>query len=259
MPSPELECEIITLFPELFDSFLSASLLGKSIEAGRVAVHRTNPRDFAPGKHRTVDDTPYGGGPGMILQPGPVIDAIEQVTAARGPAHRILLSPQGRLFDQGCAARLAEKKRLLFICGHYEGIDHRVEQLAVDEVLSIGDYVLSGGEIAAAVIIEAVSRLVPGVLGCGESISDESHQDGRVEYPQYTRPTEYRGLKVPDVLMEGAHAKIARWRRQQSLRRTATMRPDLLLRHPPSKEEQALLDEETPSPPIAAKNGGEPS
>jgi tRNA (guanine37-N1)-methyltransferase len=243
MQNPELECEIITLFPELFDSFLSASLLGKSIEAGRVAVHRTNPRDFAPGKHRTVDDTPYGGGPGMILQAGPVVDAIEHATAQRGKAHRILLSPQGRLFDQCCAARLAQQKRLLFICGRYEGIDHRVELLAVDEVMSIGDYVLSGGEIAAAVIIEAVSRLVPGVLGCGDSIADESHQDGRVEYPQFTRPIDFRGLKVPDVLMEGAHAKIARWRRQQSLLRTAALRPDLLLRHPPSREEQALLDE----------------
>ncbi len=243
MPNPALECEIITLFPELFDSFLSASLLGKSIEAGRVAVHRTNLRDFAPGKHRSVDDTPYGGGPGMILQPGPVVDAIEHATAQRGKAHRILLSPQGRLFDQSCAARLAQQKRLLFICGRYEGIDHRVELLAVDEVLSIGDYVLSGGEIAAAVIIEAVSRLVPGVLGCGDSIADESHQNGRVEYPQFTRPVDFRGQKVPDVLMEGAHAKIARWQRQQSLLRTAALRPDLLLRYPPSRDEQALLDE----------------
>jgi tRNA (guanine37-N1)-methyltransferase len=238
VPRPFLHIEIVTLFPEMFDSFLGASLLGKAIEAGTIAVERTNPRTFAAGKHRSVDDTPYGGGPGMILRVEPVSAAIDQIESARGRAHRVLLSPQGRLFDQAKAADLAGRGRVLFICGRYEGVDERVATLYADDVLSIGDYVLAGGEAAAMVCIEAMARLVPGVVGCAESTQDESFQAGRLEYPQWTRPSEFRGLAVPEVLLSGDHAAIADWRRQESLRRTEERRPDLLLRHPLTEDER---------------------
>lgn len=252
-----LSCEIVTLFPELFDSFLQASLLGKAIARGQIEVHRTNPRDFVvpgrPGGLRPVDDAPYGGGPGMILRPEPVVAAVEYALARRGPAHRILLSPQGLRFDQRKAVELADRGRLLLICGRYEGIDHRVELLAADEVISIGDYVLAGGEVAAAVVLEAVSRLVPGVLGSPDSLLAESHQARPsappgaqpaapsevfaasagatlLEYPQWTRPPEFRGLRVPEVLLSGDHGRIAAWRLQQARELTARRRPDLLMR-----------------------------
>lgn len=240
---PALHCELITLFPEFFASFMATSLLGKAAAAGLVRFDFTNPRDFSTSKHRTVDDTPYGGGPGMILQAPPVAAAVEHAVNERGPAHRILLSPQGQVFDQRTAASLAGKGRLLFICGRYEGIDERVALTCADQVLSIGDYVLSGGEIAACVIIEAVSRLVPGVLGSAASVDDESHAVGRLEYPQYTRPVQWRGLDVPDVLVSGDHAKIAAWRRRQSFLRTAARRPDLFAAQPPSEEERGWSED----------------
>lgn len=243
MSEPGLEIELVTLFPELFDSFLRASLLGKAREAALVSVERTNPRDFAPGRHRSVDDTPYGGGPGMVLRPGPLAGAIEAIEAARGRAHRVVLSPSGTLFDQRRAEALVARRRLMLVCGRYEGIDERVITHYADEVLSIGDYVLSGGEVAAMVIIEAVARLVPGVVGCGESTVDESFAAGRLEYPQYTRPPEFRGLAVPEVLLSGDHERIGRWRRREALRRTAERRPDLLARQPLTDEERALLDD----------------
>lgn len=247
-PAPLLDVELVTLFPELFDSFLQASLLGKAIEAGLVRVHRTSPRDFAPGRHRQVDDSPYGGGPGMILRPEPVAAAIEAAEAERGRAYRVLLAPSGRLFDQAKAVALAERRRLLFLCGRYEGIDERVAELFADEVLSIGDYVLAGGEIAAAVIIEAVARLLPGVLGCEASTVDESFSAARLEYPQWTRPPVFRGLGVPDILLSGNHAEVDKWRLLESLRRTQERRPDLLVRHPLTDEEKALLDGRPPKP-----------
>jgi tRNA (guanine37-N1)-methyltransferase len=239
---PLLDVELITLFPEAFDSFLGASLLGKAIDGGIVRVHRTSPRDFAPGRHRQVDDSPYGGGPGMILRPEPVAAAIEAAEAERGRAHRILLAPSGRLFDQGLAGELAARRRLMLICGRYEGVDERIAELFADEVVSIGDYVLAGGETAAAVIIEAVARLVPGVLGCEASTVDESFSAGRLEYPQWTRPPSFRGLEVPEILLSGNHAQVARWRHLESLRRTQTRRPDLLARHPLTEEEQVLQE-----------------
>ncbi|MDX2023631.1 MAG: tRNA (guanosine(37)-N1)-methyltransferase TrmD [Deltaproteobacteria bacterium] len=239
MNAPPLHCELITLFPEFFASFVSTSLLGKALDAGMVRFDFTNPRDFSTSKHRTVDDTPYGGGPGMVLQAPPVVAAVEHALTERGPAHRILLSPQGQVFDQRLSETLAAKRRLLFVCGRYEGVDERVAELCADQVISIGDFVLSGGELAAAVIIEAVSRLIPGVLGSQASVEDESHAIGRLEYPQYTRPPEFRGHKVPDILISGDHAKIAAWRRKQSFLRTVARRPDLLLSHPPSAEERA--------------------
>jgi tRNA (guanine37-N1)-methyltransferase len=242
MPS-RLSIEIVTLFPEVFASFLQASLLGKAIASGLIAVATTNPRDFAPGRHRQVDDSPYGGGPGMVLRPDPVAAAIDDVENRRGRAHRLLLSPSGRLFDQRCAADLAARGRIMLICGRYEGVDERIAQLYADESVSIGDYVLAGGEVAAAAIIEATARLVPGVLGCGESVVEESFSAGRLEFPQWTRPPLYRGLGVPEVLLSGDHAEVARWRRRESLRRTLSRRPDLIDRYPLTEEERAMLAE----------------
>ena len=241
LASPLLDVELLSLFPEIFASFLRTSLVGKAIDSGIVRVACTNPRDFASGRHRQVDDSSYGGGPGMILRPEPVAGAIEEVEAARGRAHRVLLSPAGRLFDQALAHELAGRKRLMLICGRYEGVDERIADLFADEVISIGDYVLAGGEVAAIVIVEAVSRLIPGVLGCEDSVVDESFSAGRLEYPQWTRPPEFRGLGVPEVLLSGNHAQVAAWRRLESLRRTQARRPDLLVRHPLSEDEQAIL------------------
>jgi tRNA (guanine37-N1)-methyltransferase len=239
--TPAIEIEIVTLFPELFDGFLGAALLGKAIAGGLVAVHRTNPRDFAPGRYKQVDDTPYGGGPGMIMRVEPIAAALEAVEAARGPSHRILMTPQGRRLDQARAGELAALPRLTFVCGRYEGVDERVGQSLCHEQLSIGDFVLSGGEVAAAVVIEAVTRLIPGVLGCGLSAADESFTAGRLEYPQWTRPAEWRGQAVPAILSSGDHQAVARWRRQQALRRTLERRPDLVAAHPLTDEERSLL------------------
>jgi tRNA (guanine37-N1)-methyltransferase len=236
-PSPLVTFELVSLFPEVFDGFLSASLLGRAISAGLVAVARTNPRDFAQGRHRSVDDTPCGGGPGMILRPEPLAGALDALTAARGPAHKILLSPQGRLLDQAKVRELARRPRIALVCGRYEGFDERVGQVLCDEEIGIGDYVLAGGELAAAVVIESVARLIPGVLGCGMSAVDESFSQGRLEYPQWTRPVDFRGHTVPAVLLSGDHAAIDRWRRRESFRRTRERRPDLLLAHPPTADE----------------------
>lgn len=234
--APALDVEILTLFPELFASILSASLLGKAVTAGIVRVERTNFRDFAPGKHRSVDDAPYGGGAGMLLRPEPIAAAIDHVEAERGRCHRVFLSPQGRLFNQTTAATLVERRRLLLVCGRYEGFDHRLVDAYADDVLSIGDYILSGGELAAAVVLEACSRLVPGVLGSSESLLSESFADGRLEYPQYTRPPEWRGRTVPEVLLSGDHAAVAAWRAAASLQVTEQRRPDLLPARPITAE-----------------------
>jgi tRNA (guanine37-N1)-methyltransferase len=248
--APLITFEIVTLFPELFDGFLATSLLGKAVATGLVAVHRTNLRDFGRGRHRSVDDTPYGGGPGMILAVEPVAAALEAIAQARGPAHRILLSPQGSVFDQRRAQALAQRSRVAFICGRYEGVDERVGLTLADEQLSIGDYVLAGGELATAVIIEAVARLVPGVLGCGMSAADESFSEGRLEYPQWTRPESWRGLSVPPVLLSGDHQAVARWRLREAARRTRDRRPDLIERLPLTADERRALDQ-----PDAADDG----
>ena len=241
---PTIEFELVTLFPEIFDGFLGATLLGKAIASGLVAAHRTSPRDFAPGRHRQVDDAPYGGGPGMIMRVEPIAAAIESIEAARGPSHRILLTPQGRPFDQKRARELAALPRLLLVCGRYEGVDERVGAQLCHEQLSIGDFVLAGGELAAAIVVEAVARLVPGVLGCGLSADDESFSTGRLEYPQWTRPPTWNGHAVPEVLSSGDHAQVARWRRREALRRTLERRPDLVVAKPLSPDEQRLLDDE---------------
>ena len=239
--APAITFEIVTLFPELFDDLLRASLLGKAVAAGLIEVHRTNLRDFGVGRHRSVDDTPYGGGPGMILRVEPMAAALDAIAAARGPSHRLLLSPQGARFDQRKAVALSALSRITLICGRYEGFDERIPAQLADEQLSIGDFVLAGGELAAAVVIEAVARLIPGVLGCGLSASDESFSRGRLEYPQWTRPPDWNGHAVPAVLLSGDHRVIDEWRRQEALRRTIDRRPDLIAAHPLDPEEARLL------------------
>ena len=221
-----MRIDVLTLFPEMFGGPLGHSILGRAIERGLLTVGLTDIREFATDRHRTVDDYPYGGGPGMVLKPGPIFAAVESVARPGSPI--ILLSPRGRLFTQRIAAELARQPHLVLICGHYEGVDERVrEHLATDE-LSIGDYVLTGGELAAMVVIDAVARLLPGVLGGEASTSEESHSEGLLEYPHYTRPPEFLGRTVPEVLLSGNHAEIARWRRRQALLQTAQRRPELL-------------------------------
>jgi tRNA (guanine37-N1)-methyltransferase len=238
--TPSLTFEVVTLFPEVMAGFLSVTVIGRAIEAGVIAVHCTNPRDFAPGRYRQVDDTPYGGGPGMILSVEPIAAALESIAAARGASRRVLLTPRGALFDQARARALAAEPRVTLVCGRYEGIDERAASL-VDEELRLGDFVLAGGEVAAAAVIEAVARLVPGVLGCGLSAGDESFTAGRLEYPQWTRPAAWRGQPVPEILLSGDHGAIARWRRREALRATVARRPDLLAAHPLTEDERRLI------------------
>ena len=240
---PSLTFELVTLFPEVMAGFLSTTVIGRAISAGVLAAHCTNPRDFGLGRYRQVDDTPFGGGPGMILRVEPVSAALEAIAAARGPSHRVLLTPRGRLFDQAKARELSGRDRLTLICGRYEGIDERITSM-VDEELRIGDFVLAGGEVAAAAIIEAVGRLIPGVLGCGQSPADESFSAGRLEYPQWTRPAVWREQAVPEVLLSGNHKAIAEWRRAEAARVTLARRPDLVAAHPLSDEERRLLGDD---------------
>ena len=234
--------DILTLFPEMFGGPLQASLLGRAIDAGVVQVHIHNIRDYAEDRHQVVDDYTYGGGPGMLMKAEPLFKAVEGVTALDSPEGRvILLTPQGRLLDHGVAVELAREPRLILVCGHYEGVDERVREHLVDDEISIGDYVLSGGELPALVVIEAVARRHPGVLGSETSLAEDSHAQGLLEYPQYTRPAEFRGWTVPEVLLSGHHAQIAEWRRRQSVLRTARRRPDLLARAALSEEERRLV------------------
>lgn len=208
--------DVLTLFPGLFDGFLDESILKRGIAKGLIEVHRHDIREWAEGKHRQVDDRPFGGGPGMVLMAPPVVSAVESVQSQGAtPGRLIAMSPRGRTFDQAWAGELANEKRLVLICGRYEGFDERIFEVLKPESLSIGNYVLSGGEVAAMVVIDAVMRLIPGVLGDAESALDESFgPDGGLEYPHYTRPREYRGLAVPEILTNGDHAAIARWRRE---------------------------------------------
>lgn len=230
--------DILTLFPGLFESVFRESIVARAVESGRVSIAIYNIRDYAPGKHRVTDDAPYGGGGGMVMKVEPILLALEHVVGAKTLSRQketgvvdvpiILLTPTGRLFSQRIAHEYECCGRIVMICGRYEGVDERVNQLVVTDQVSIGDYVLSGGEIPAMAIVEAVTRLVPGVLGDMRAIVEDSHSRGLLEYPHYTRPAEYRGLPVPDILISGDHAKIARWRREQALRRTLERRPDLL-------------------------------
>jgi len=235
--------EIVTLFPELFD-VLRTGLLGKAQDARTIDIQAISPREFTRDRHRTVDDSPYGGGSGMVLMPSPIAETLDHLDEARGgkPTHRVLLTPQGARFSQSHARRFSELDSLTLVCGRYEGFDERIRGL-IDEEVSLGDFVLLGGEAAALAVIEATARLLPGVLGNQESAADESHAEGLLEYPQYTRPEEFRGVKVPDILRSGNHAAIARWRRKESLRRTLERRPDLLETAALTDEDRKLLDE----------------
>jgi tRNA (guanine37-N1)-methyltransferase len=227
-----MRIDVLTLFPEMFSGYLGQSLLKRAIDAGIVSVELHNLRDWAKGKHKQVDDRPFGGGPGMVLRPEPVVESIEAVQRLGDEAGRlILLSPQGRRLHQPMAAELASQKRLVLICGRYEGVDQRAIDLTRPDEISIGDYILSGGEVAAMVVVDAVVRLVPGVLGDEQSNKQDSFsgQPPLLEFPQYTRPREYRGLAVPDVLVTGNHPEIARWREQQKIERTRIRRADLLI------------------------------
>jgi tRNA (guanine37-N1)-methyltransferase len=237
--------DVVTIFPDMFSSVLQASLLGKAVEKGALAVHLTDPRALTVDKHHSVDDTPYGGGAGMVMRPDPLVAAIEACEAARGPAHKLLLSPAGAPLTQPTVMRLATLPHLVLVCGRYEGVDERVRPFC-DEELSIGDYVLTGGELAAMVVIDAVARRLPGVLGNADSPLDESFEAGVLEHPQYTRPALFRGVGVPEELLSGNHQRIRRWRRLQSLLRTRERRPDLFARLPLSDEDRALLDGEEP-------------
>ena len=228
-----MRIDILTLFPELFGPFLGTSIPKRAAEKGLVSYHLTNIRDFATDAHKSVDDRPFGGGPGMVMMCQTVYDAIEAAERDDpGPATRILLTPQGRLFDQELADELAGKERILLVAGHYEGFDERISQGLRPLELSIGDYVLSGGELAAMVVIDAVVRLLPGALGAEQGAVDESFEQGLLEYPQYTRPREFRGMTVPEVLLGGNHAAIAAWRLEQRKLRTRQRRPDLWRKHP---------------------------
>jgi tRNA (guanine37-N1)-methyltransferase len=233
---------VVTLFPELFASVIDATMLKKGRERGAIDFTFHDIRVHALDKHRVTDDTPYGGGAGMVMKPEPLVAAIEATGSGADRPHRVLLTPQGAVFDAARARALAARPALALICGRYEGVDERVRAY-VDEELSIGDVVVSGGEIAAIVVIDAVARLVPGVLGCAESAEQESFQDGLLEYPQYTRPPEFRGAAVPEILLSGDHGAIARWRRRESLRRTLERRPDLLERAALSDADRRILDE----------------
>ena len=240
-----MRIDILTLFPQMFDGLLNCSIIARARERGLVDIRLHDIRAHTHDKHHVVDDYPYGGGAGMVLKPEPIFEAVEaiKVELALSEVPIILLSPQGQLFNQIIARDLAGYEHLILICGHYEGVDERVaEHLATDEI-SIGDYLLSGGEVAAMAVTDCVVRLLPGVLGSEASLAEESHVGGLLEYPQYTRPETYRGWTVPSVLLSGDHGDVARWRRQQSLLRTAKRRPDLLEKAMLSTEDKKLLSE----------------
>ncbi len=234
--------EIVTTFPEMIESAAGESILGRSQRKGLISVDAVNLRDFTTDRHHTTDDSPFGGGPGMVMKPEPVFEAVEALISRRpGKARVVLLTPQGRRFDQTMAEQLAGESHIIMICGRYEGVDERVRQHLVTDEISIGDYVLTGGELAAMVVVDAVARLLPGVLGDESSAESESFSCGLLEYPQYTRPAEYRGYSVPEVLLSGNHEEIRKWRRRQSLERTLRKRPDLLETAPLTEEDKRIL------------------
>jgi len=239
--SPALRFDVFTLFPEVFPPYLDASILQRARRNGLLEVNLHNIRDWTTDKHHVCDDLPYGGGGGMVMKPEPIFTAVEGVLGAPPPCPVILLTPQGRLFSQGVAEELVQHPHLALICGRYEGVDERVRQHLVTDQLSIGDYVLSGGELPALAVIDAVARLIPGVLGDPDGAWDDSHATGLLEYPHYTRPPEFRGWNIPEILLSGDHGKIARWRREQALLRTWLRRPDLLAKADLSPKDRQFL------------------
>jgi tRNA (guanine37-N1)-methyltransferase len=238
-----MRLEVLTLFPDMFSSPLRESILGKAIEKGLIQIRTVNIRDFSLDKHQVVDDTPYGGGQGMVMKVEPVGRAIESVKSQDPSARVIYLTPQGKPFSQDLARRLSTQPHLILLCGRYEGVDERVRELFIDEEISIGDYVLTGGELAAMVLIDAVSRFIPGVLGCDRSAEEDSFFNSLLEYPQYTRPFDFRGSCVPKVLVSGNHSAVSLWRRREALRRTSLRRPDLLAKANLTEEDKRLLEE----------------
>lgn len=246
-----MKIELLTIFPEMFDSFLSASIIGRAREAGLLDIHATDIRPYSQNKHKNTDDYPFGGGAGMLMLAQPIADAMKAVTRPPFQGKRIYMSPRGVPLTQALAQQLSQEERLVILCGHYEGVDQRVLDKYIDMEISVGDYVLTGGETAAMVLIDCVSRLVPGVLGSAESAGDESFSnDGLLEYPQYTRPRVFEDMEVPEVLLNGDHKKISQWRREQALLATARMRPDLLAAASITPAERRWLSEQ-----LSASNG----
>lgn len=236
-----MKIDVLTLFPGMVEPPLRQSLLGKAWESGKIDIAVHDLRRFAAGRHKTADDAPYGGGEGMVMKPEPLLLALDELRTAGSTV--FLLSPQGTTFTQKVAERLAALSHLVFICGHYEGIDDRIRQTAVDEELSLGDFVAGGGELPVLVMIDVICRLLPGVVGNRQSLVNETFSSGLLDYPAYTRPPEFRGLTVPEVLLSGHHARIERWRRKESLRRTLVFRPDLLERFQCDPTDRILLHE----------------
>ena len=236
-----MRIDIISIFPRLFEPFLSESVLGKAVARGLVAIFVTDLRRFAEDKHATTDDTPYGGGGGMVMRAAPLVKAVEHLKGTGRP-RVILTTPQGKLFNQKLAQELVEEKHLIIICGRYRGVDERVRQLVVTDCISVGDYILGGGELPAMVITEAVVRLIPGVVGNEDCVRADSFTSGLLEYPNYTRPEEFMGLSAPSVLTSGNHAEVERWRKRESLLRTRNLRPDLFEKLELTKKDQKLLE-----------------
>ncbi|MBU5426512.1 tRNA (guanosine(37)-N1)-methyltransferase TrmD [Tissierella pigra] len=234
-----MKIDILTLFPEFFSPLLNWSIIGRAYEENKVEINSINIRDFSQNKHKKVDDYPFGGGSGMVMKPEPIFDAINSVKKQN--SRIIYLSPQGQKFNQKLANELSKEEHLILLCGHYEGIDNRIIDNYVDEEISIGDFVLTGGEIPAMIIVDAVVRLLPGVLRCDESYIEESHYKGLLEYPQYTRPREFNGHFVPEILLSGNHQKIEQWRKEESIKSTFIKRPDLLDKKALTEEEKVIL------------------
>ncbi len=269
MPLPALRFEVFTLFPEVFEPYLQSSILQRARQHGLIEVNLYNIRDWTTDRHHITDDEPYGGGGGMVMKPEPIFAAVESVLGSPPACPLILLTPQGRTFTQSVAHELAfgdapapdQTRRLALLCGRYEGVDERVRQHLVTDQISIGDYVITGGELAALVVIDATARWIPGVLGDPDGALDDSHASGLLEYPHYTRPPEFRGWSVPEILLSGDHGRIARWRREQSLLRTWQRRPDLLETAQLSKLDLKFLDQlkKQPASPSGKSGSDEPS
>ena len=246
-----MQFEVFTLLPEVFPPYLESSILQRSRQRGLIDVSVHNIRDYTHDKHHITDDTPYGGGGGMVMKPEPIFEAVESVLGFASPQTQprvvpiILLTPQGRVFTQRVAEELSRYERIVLLCGRYEGVDERIREHLVTHEISIGDYVLTGGELPALILIDTVSRLIPGVLGDPTGAEDDSHSMGLLEYPHYTKPSEFRGWRVPDVLLSGDHAKIEKWRRQQALSRTFERRPDMLDKADLTEEDKKFLQSKT--------------
>ena len=236
-----MQFDVFTLLPEVFPPYLDSSILQRARQNRLIDVRLHNIRDYTRDKHHTTDDTPYGGGGGMVMKPEPMFEAVESVLGPRAACPVILMTPQGRVFSQTVAVELSRHEQIALICGRYEGVDERIRLHLVTDEISIGDYVLTGGELPALILIDAVARLLPGVLGDPDGASDDSHATGLLEYPHYTRPPEFRGENVPEILLSGDHARIAKWRREQSLLRTLERRPDLLDKLELSEEDQKYI------------------